>query len=268
MSAKFKKGIDLQGQRATGAADASAATDLVTLQQVQAFIRGLDWKDSVRAASTGNINLASPGASIDGVTMAANDRFLAKDQSTGSQNGIYVWNGAAVAATRAVDADASAEVTSGMAVSVTEGTVNGDKTFVLTTNDPITLATTALSFTQLGGGAGGGYATVQEGGSGLTQRTVLNFGTGVVATDNSGSSRTDVDIDTSVVTRKFAADCVATTNPQTFTHGLGTDIEVNVWEGSEKVYPDITKSATSGGQVTVDWGSAPTAGQYRVVVQG
>ena len=88
MAVKFKKGIDLSGQRATNAADASAATDLVTLQQLQAFVRGLDWKDSVRAASTGSLTLSAPGATIDGVTMSAGNRFLAKDQSTASQNGI------------------------------------------------------------------------------------------------------------------------------------------------------------------------------------
>lgn len=271
MAAKFKKGIDLQGQRAVGAADASAATDLVTYQQLQAVQRGLDWKDSVRAASTANVTVASAlinGSTMDGVTLATGDRVLLKNQTTGSENGIYIV-AASGAASRAVDADASAEVTSGMAVSVTQGTANGDKTFVLTTDDPITLGTTSLVFSQLGGGGiSQAYQTVQAAGSGLTQRSTLNFGTGLTAVDNAGSTRTDVTVDTSVVARKYAADCAATTNPQTFTHGLGTDIEVGVWESTERVYPDITKAATSGGQVTIDWGSAPTAAQYRVVVIG
>ena len=257
MAVKFLKGIDLNGQRATNAADASAATDLVTLQQMQALVRGLDWKPSVRAASTGNLTIAAPGASIDGVSMAANDRFLAKDQTTGSENGIYVWNGAATPATRALDADSSAEVTSGMAVTSTEGTTNGDKAWLLVTNDPIVLATTALVFTQLGGG-GASYL----GGAGLVLTGVtfdVGAGTGItVGTDT-------VSIDTSVVVRKYAADCAATTNPQTFTHGLGSDdVDVTIWEGTAKVFPDVTKGS---GTVIVDWGSAPTAAQYRVVVK-
>lgn len=270
MAVIFKKGIDLNAQRATNAADGSAATDLVTLQQLQAVQRGVDWKDSVRAATTTNGALSTAyanGQVIDGVTLATGNRILLKDQTTGSENGIYTVN-ASGAPTRAVDADSSSEVTGGMAVTVTEGTANGDKVFVLTTNDPITLGTTALSFTPLGGGGGTNYQTVQEGGSALTQRATLNFGTGVVATDNSGSSRTDVNIDTAVVAQKYAADCAATTNPQTFTHGLGTDITCQVWEGNNLVYPDITKAATSGGQVTIDWGGAPTSAQYRVVVHG
>src|SRR5207253_2644309 len=78
-------------------------------------------------------------------------RVLLKDQSTGSQNGIYVFNGAASALTRATDADTDAEVTAGLYTWATEGTVNADSGWVLTTNDPITLDTTSLVFTQFTG---------------------------------------------------------------------------------------------------------------------
>jgi phage-related tail fiber protein len=257
MAVQFKKGVDLNGQRAVNAADGSSATDLVTLQQLQAMVRGLDWKPSVRAASTGNLTITAPGTTIDGVTMAANDRFLAMNQTTASENGIYVWNGSAVAATRALDADISAEVTSGMAVTSTEGTANGDKAWLLTTNDPIVLGTTSLVFSQLGG-SGSSYI----GGNGL----VLTGSTFDVVGGNGITVAADlVSVDASVVVRKYAADCVVTTNPQTFTHGLGSDdVDVTVWESGAKVFPDITKGS---GTVIVDWGSAPTAAQYRVVVK-
>lgn len=270
MAAKFKKGIDLNGQRAVNASDATSATDLVTKQQLDAKADSRDWKESVRAASTANVTVASAlinGSSMDGVSLVTGDRVLLKNQTTASENGIYIVV-ASGAASRAGDADTSAEVNAGMTVTAEEGTVNGDKRFVLTTNNPITLNTTSLVFTVDAGGGGSNYQTVQNNGSNLTQRPTLNFGTGLTAVDNSGSTRTDVTLDTSIAARKFAADCVVTTNPQTFTHGLGTDIEVAVWESSERVYPDITKSATSGGQVTIDWGGAPTAAQYRVVVIG
>jgi hypothetical protein len=55
--------------------------------------------------------------------MVSGDRFLAKDQATTSQNGIYVWNGAAVAATRALDASIFREL-EGAVVKVEEGTSN------------------------------------------------------------------------------------------------------------------------------------------------
>jgi hypothetical protein len=255
MAAKFKKGIDLQGQRAVGAADASTATDLVTLQQMQAAIRGLDWKDSVRAAASGAIT-ATGTQTVDGVSVIAGDRVLR--MGDGVNNGIWVV--AAGAWARAVDADSSAEVTPGMAVSVEEGTTNGDKAFMLTTNGPIVLGTTSLTFSVLGGGSGTTY--VAGNGLSLTGSTfAVVVGNGLLV------DASNVRVDPSIVVRKFAADCVATTNPQTFTHGLGSnDVQVEVWDvaASEKVFPDVTKGS---GTVIVDWGAAPTAAQYRVVIQ-
>jgi hypothetical protein len=84
--------------------------------------------------------------------MVSGNRFLAKNQTSALQNGSYVWNGAAVAATRTTDADTSAEVVAGIVYLVTEGTTHADSSWVLSTNNPITLDTTALSFTSMGGG--------------------------------------------------------------------------------------------------------------------
>ena len=78
------------GAKITGLPQAVASGQPVTLEQLQAAVEGIAWKDDVAAASTANINLSSPGSTIDGVTMATNDRFLAKDQSTASENGIYI----------------------------------------------------------------------------------------------------------------------------------------------------------------------------------
>jgi len=104
-----------------------------------------------RAATTANITLAGGAPNVaDGVTLAANDRILVKDQTTGSQNGIYVvttlGTGANGTWTRATDADGAGELLSGMLVTVSEGTVNADSMWMLTTNDPITIGTTALTF--------------------------------------------------------------------------------------------------------------------------
>ena len=126
-------------------------TSLVTKEYVDAVKVGLDFKDSVRVATTANLNLSAPGASIDGISLSSGDRVLVKNQSTASQNGIYVWNGASSTATRATDADSSSEVTAGMFVFVEEGTVNADQGFVLTTDGSITVGSTSLSFTQFSG---------------------------------------------------------------------------------------------------------------------
>jgi hypothetical protein len=147
--------------------------DAATKSYVDATKQGLDVKDSVRAATTGNITLSAP-QTIDGVSVIAGDRVLVKNQTTGSQNGIYVV--AAGTWTRSADADSNADVTSGMFTFVEEGTINADSGWVLTTNNPITLDTTALSFTQFSG------AGQVEAGDGLTKTgNTLN-----VVTANSG----------------------------------------------------------------------------------
>lgn len=113
-----------------------------------------DFKDSVRVASTAALTLASPGSTIDGVTMATGDRVLVKDQGTASENGIYVWNGAASAMTRAFDADDDTELTAGSHVTVEEGTANADTSWIVDTDGPIQIGTDAISFTEISGSGG------------------------------------------------------------------------------------------------------------------
>lgn len=129
------------------------AGDAAPKSYVDAVVNGLDWKPSVRAATTAAGTLASSfanGSTIDGVTLATGDRILIKNQATASENGIYIV-AASGAPTRATDADSSAEVTAGMAMFISEGTTLGDSQWMLTTNDPITLGTTSLTFAQIGG---------------------------------------------------------------------------------------------------------------------
>jgi hypothetical protein len=142
---------------------------LVTKGYVDAVKQSLDIKDSVRVASTANVSLTGgssdleAGDTIDGVTLVAGDRVLLKNQSTASENGIYVAVASGGTPARSDDANASAEVTSGMFVWVEEGTSNGDQGYVLTTNNVITLNTTDLTFTQF---SGAGQITA---GNGLTK---------------------------------------------------------------------------------------------------
>jgi hypothetical protein len=201
---------------------------------------------------------------MEGVTLAANDRILLKDQSTASQNGIYVWAASASALVRATDADSSAEVTSGMAVTVTEGTTNGDKVFVLTTNDPITLDTTALAFSALGGG---GTSYTNGNGLSLTGSTfavLLDTGSGLLV------SGTGLKIDPafSGLAKRYAVN-VPTSATATITHNLGTlDVVVAVYEISGGAEVECDVAVTSTNVVTLTFASAPTSGQYRCVVLG
>jgi len=149
--------------------------------QVQASAQGLDVKQSVRVATTGNITLSGT-QTIDGVSLSAGDRVLVKNQTTGSENGLYVvvdggsW-------TRAEDADSDSEVTAGLFTFVTEGTSYADTGWVISTNDDITVGTTAITFTQFSG------AGVISAGDGLVQNgTVFDIvGTADRITVNSDS---------------------------------------------------------------------------------
>jgi hypothetical protein len=143
--------VNVTNSRITNVTDPTGAQDAATKAYVDAVKVGLDFKDSVRVASTGNLTISGPGASIDGVSLTSGDRVLLKNQTTGSQNGIYSWNGAGSTMTRTTDADSNAEVTAGLFVFVEEGTVNSDNGYVLTTDGSITVGSTALTFTQFSG---------------------------------------------------------------------------------------------------------------------
>lgn len=255
MARKFPNGIDLQNQRAVNGADGSAATDLVTKQQLDAAVVGLTWKAPVRAATTANITLSGT-QTVDGVALVATDRILVKDQTTQSANGIYVV--AAGAWSRATDADSTTDL-HGAAVYVTSGTVNGDKAYTQTTDNP-TIGSSNIVWSQFGGG------TLPVAGNGLTltgSTLDVGAGTGIsVAADA-------VAIDTAVVVRKFSTATHASTTSIAITHGLGTTLTTNavfITSTGEEIFPDVTH--TDANNTTFGFGVAPTANTLTFVIHG
>ena len=128
------------------------AVAIASRQFVEEFVgkelQKLDSKQSVRVATTANIVLSGL-QNVDGIALAAGDRVLVKDQASGKDNGIYT--AAAGAWSRAIDADTSAKVTPELSVGVEQGAVNADSAWMLTTDAPIVLSTTALVFEISGG---------------------------------------------------------------------------------------------------------------------
>lgn len=107
-----------------------------TAAESEASVLKLDWKESVKFASTGNITPFPPAPidllnAIDGTALADGDRILIKDQSTTSENGIYEVDIAGLTWTRAPDAVPNDTLTCGATVYVEEGTSNGATRWVL-----------------------------------------------------------------------------------------------------------------------------------------
>ncbi len=128
--------------------DPTLSTHLATKNYVDSVASGADPKASCRAATVGNIVLSGL-QTVDGVALAVGNRVLVKNQSTGANNGIYIASTSAW--TRALDADANAEVTSGLFTFIEEGTALAATGWILVTTGAIVVGTTALTFTQFSG---------------------------------------------------------------------------------------------------------------------
>jgi hypothetical protein len=169
----------------------SSNAHAVTKAYVDAIASGLSIKDACRVATAAALPACTPAGSkvgktltinavgiltIDGINTVLNDRILVKNQVAADDNGIYAvttegTGGVAAVLTRATDFDEDDEVKDGAFTFIGEGTVNASTGWVLTTNNPITVDTTSLDFSQF---SGAGLITA---GAGLTKTgNILDVG--------------------------------------------------------------------------------------------
>ncbi len=249
--------VSLNSQTITNLSDPVNTQDAATKGFVEATSQGLDVKDSVKAATTGNITISTAlnnGDTLDGVTLADNDRVLVKDQSTASQNGIYIVGSSPA---RADDLAAGSDA-AGMFTFVEQGTVNADNGFVCTSNKGSAVTgTNNLTFAQF---SGAGQITASDGldKSGNTLSVDLKANGGLVIE----STEIAVDLAASAITGTLAiADggtgAVTASNARS---NLGLVIGTNVEPHSDK----LTELATMG-QTTANSLADLTAAEVQIL---
>jgi len=230
--------VSLNSQKITSLATPTDGTDAATKAYVDSVTEGLHIHEAAVAATTANVNLANAlenGDVLDGITLATGNRILVKNQTTQSENGIYVV-AASGQPTRATDFDTAQEVDGGDFIFVYSGTVNGSTGWVQT-NRPATIGTDAIAFTQFSG-AGTFLA-----GNGLTLNgTTFSIDTTITADLSTAQTLTNKTINGSSNTISNIANSSLTNSAITIngtsvslggTRTLGTD---DVAEGSTNKY--------------------------------
>jgi hypothetical protein len=147
----FGDDLLMDGNQISGLGTPTQADHAATKSYVDAVSEGLHIHESARAATNANVSIANGlenGDTLGGVTLATGDRVLVKNQTTASENGIYVVQ-ASGQAVRAADFDTALEVDSGDFIFVTSGTYAN--TGWVQTLRPATIGTDPISFTQFSG---------------------------------------------------------------------------------------------------------------------
>jgi hypothetical protein len=194
MAIQAASGVAITGGTITGLGSPSAGSDAATKTYVDNLVTGLKTRIICRSATTANISLATDlenGDTLDGVTLATDDKVLVKNQTTTSQNGIYVVV-ASGTASRDPDFDTVAEL-AGQLTIIKEGTTNAD-TMWLCTTDSGTIGVASITFTQIFPSAGGTVTSVAVADAGASEFTITgspitSTGTINLAIDSIGAAK-------------------------------------------------------------------------------
>ncbi|MDA8668243.1 hypothetical protein N9M26_01145 [Alphaproteobacteria bacterium] len=173
MATQSASSVAITGGSVTGMGSPSAGSDVATKTYVDNLVAGLKTRIITRVATTANVDLTADlqnGDTIDGITLVTGDKVLVKNQTSASENGIYdvVASGTA---TRNTDYDTIAEL-AGQIVVVQEGTTNGDKIYLCTTDTDATLGSSDITFTIIEPANTGTVTSVAVADSGSSEFTI------------------------------------------------------------------------------------------------
>ena len=163
----------------TLAAMGSANLSIASKQYVDQALAGIRTRLTVRAATTANITISSAlnnGDTLDGVTLADGNLVLVKNQSTATQNGIYVVSSSPA---RSTEADSFEEII-GQLITIQEGTANADDIYLCTANTGGSVGSTAITYVKVSPGSGGTVTSVSTAGL-ATGGAITGSGTVTVA---------------------------------------------------------------------------------------
>lgn len=252
----------LSASRLLNLKDATDPQEPATLAQVRSFVEGLAWKDSVRVKTQGNINLAAPGATIDGISMVTGDRVLVASQTTASQNGIYTWTGASTPATRSLDASTFDELEAAV-VGVEEGTDAGTQWRQTAVNG--TIDSSDVTWTAF-------IAAVSLASESTAGRIEIATQTETDTGTDDARAVTPLKLTTwSGKTKRYTTDIGdGSATSYTLTHNLGSRaLQVTVYRNSgnyDEIECDVRHTSTSA--LTLLFTTAPSSNQFTAVVTG
>ena len=233
--------VSVTGGSITGLGEPSANSDASTKSYVDQAVAGLRTRVIAECASTANVVIASAleaGDTIDGVTLVEGDRVLLKDQSTASENGLYLAVGSG-AASRDPEHDTIAELSGGMVV-VNQGTVNDNKIFLCTTDSDGSLGSTSITYTVITPSNSGTVTSIVAG-TGLSGGTITSSGTIAIDSTVATLSGTQTLTNKTLTSPKINEDVVVTS----------TATELNLLDGVVGlVQADFTKLAAIDASAT------------------
>ena len=173
MSLQAANSVSITGGSITGMGTPSGASDVTTKSYVDDLVTGLKSRIITRVATTGNVNLSNAlenGDTLDGITLATNNKVLVKDQTDATENGIYLVP-ASGAASRDPDFDTVAEL-AGQLVIVQEGSVNADRIYLCTTDNSGSIGAVNITFSRVTPAYTGTVTSVGVADSGASEFTV------------------------------------------------------------------------------------------------